>query len=36
VVRDEIPSMRQLAKLDHVDKEKEKDSLQLLRESLGR
>jgi nitrous oxidase accessory protein len=36
VVRDEIPSMRQLAKLEHVEKEKEKDSLQLLRESLGR
>lgn len=36
VVRDEIPSMRQLAKLEYVEQKKEKDSLQLLKDSLGR
>jgi nitrous oxidase accessory protein len=36
LVRDEKPSMRQLAKLEYKEEQKEKDSLQLLRESLGR
>ena len=36
VVRDKTPSMRQLAKLEQVEEKTEKDSLQLLRESLGR